>query len=48
MPPVVHLILLVFAFVFGVVAILLAGPGFTWQRALSAALTALIASMLSW
>lgn len=48
MPPVVHLLLLVFAFVFGVVAVYLSGPGFTWQKALSLGFTALVASMISW
>lgn len=48
MPPVVHLLLLLFAFVFGVVACVIAGPGFTWARALSAAFTCLVASMISW
>lgn len=48
MPPILHLILLVFALVFGVVAVYLSGPGFTWQKALSLAFTSLVASMISW
>ena len=48
MPPVLHLVLLVLAFVLGAVATVIAGPGFTWQRSLSAAFTALVASMISW
>ena len=48
MPPIFHLLLLVFAIVFGVVAVYLSGPGFTWQKALSLGFTALCASLVSW
>lgn len=48
MPPVVHLLLLLFAFVFGVVSVYISGPGFNWQRALSLGFTCLVASMISW
>lgn len=48
MPQVVHLLLLVFAFVFACVSAWLAGPGLTWQRALSVAFACLVASMISW
>ena len=48
MPPIFHLLLLVFAVVFGVVATYLSGPGFTWQKALSLAFTTLAASFISW
>lgn len=47
MPPIVHLICLVFALVFGIVAVYLSGPGFTWQKALSLAFTALVMSMIA-
>jgi len=48
MPPVLHLLLLVFALVFFGISAWLSGPGFTWQRAISLGLTALVASMLVW
>jgi hypothetical protein len=48
MPPVVHLILILAAFLFGCGAVYVSGPGLTWQRLLSAALTLLIASMITW
>jgi hypothetical protein len=43
-----HLVLLIFAFVFGCVATWLSGPGLTWHRALCAGFTALVASMIQW
>jgi len=48
MSPILHLVLLVFALVFGVVAVALSGPGWNWQKALSCGFTALVASMISW
>jgi hypothetical protein len=42
----IQLIFLVFAFVLACVSAWLGGPGFTWQKALSAALAFLIASLL--
>lgn len=41
-----HLILLIAALIFGVIATWISGPGFTWQRAISAAFTCFIASLL--
>ncbi len=49
MPPVIHLLFILLAFLLSAIsAIWLSGPGFTWQRAVSAALACFFASMISW
>jgi hypothetical protein len=49
MPPVLHLLLLLLAFLLSLVsAVWLSGPGFSWQRAISSALACFFASMITW